>query len=310
MKKVKIIIIFSITFSLLFSYLGYYVYGLTYANNTHMMTYRDKIDYLSNIKGRKAVFVGGSGTHFGISSELFEKETNITSVNMGLHASISLNTYLNNIDKYLKNGDILFINPEYDYYCTSWRKYDGQNSEFNVLYSDTNLFNYFLESKDSLQNVIYKGWEEWSSILKQIISLKINGRTTDAYSRFDSNKQGDFINYKTNYVLSDDYTKYDNYDKKSTDELIKRIKEFENKGVKVYILFPPYIEYAYMDNMEMINNVEEYLQKNAIKLLYSTSDVAFSEEKFYDTVYHLNSDGKIIYTKIIINNFINENENK
>ena len=303
MKRVKIILIASLLFAIVLSVSGFVIYGKGIAPQTHMMTYKDKLQTLSELEGPKAVFIGGSSTHFSVSAELFEKETGIRAVNMGLHMAISLDKYLSQAERFLSDGDIVFLIPEYDYYCTEWRKYDKQNSEFAVLYGDVNLLEYSLESAEAFPNLIYTGWSEWESIIKQIISLLLFEKTNENYSRYDSDKWGDFVGYCGSGQISPRIATYDDYNEESYHSLINSIKEFEQKGIKVFLLFPPYAGFAFDENRKVITSVYEALKNENLNLLFEPECPRYNDKYFYDTVYHLNADGKEIYTWLIINRF-------
>lgn len=267
------------------------------------MTYKDKISRLENLKDPKAVFVGGSGTHFGISTEEFEKKTGIPSVNMGLHASISMNTYLELVYPYINYGDYVFIIPEYDYYCTPWIKTDSQNVEFSILYAN-NYIEFFTSSIDAFPNSVYVGWSKCADDIKQIVSLVFTGHSTEAYSRLDSNSFGDFVNYKTNIKFIDSYVIFDHINDDSINKLIEMVCRIEKKGANVFILFPPYADFAFVQNEAVIQNTYRRLSDDhRIRLLFSPYETKVNRNELYDTVYHLNYNGKKRYTQFIINKF-------
>lgn len=305
----KIVILFVVAIST--SLLGYILYGACFSSKAHMMSYEDKIERLSELaehSERKAVFVGGSGTHFGIKAEKFEKECHLKSVNMGLHASISMNTYLSAVDPYLKDGDCLFIIPEYDYYCTEWIKTSKQNVEFAVFYNK-NIVG-FLKNRpfEALENLLYVGWGLNADCIKQVISLMISGRTTDAYNRTDSNCYGDFVGYRSNHSFTNVFASFNQTNNDAFLHLLTYVNKFEHRGIRVYILFPPYAEFAYNGNNHVINEIHDYLKKHRMRLLFNPKDSVYEEKLFYDTVYHLNEEGRNVYTDLVIRKFQQEHE--
>ena len=267
------------------------------------MTYKDKIFRLEIINEKKAVFIGGSGTHFGISAEEFEEKTGIQSVNMGLHASISMKTYLELIYPYVNDGDYIFIIPEYDYYCTPWVKMDSQNVEFSMMYAN-NYIEFFTSSIHAFPNSVYVGWSKCADDIKQIVSLVFTGHSTEAYLRQDSNIYGDFVNYKKRINFIDNYATFDHLNEDSISQLMGMISRIEKKGAIVFILFPPYADFAFDQNIKIIQNIYGYLSNNrSIRMLFQPYETKFSRDELYDTVYHLNSQGKKRYTQLVINKF-------
>lgn len=302
MKKVMYKVTFIILIAICLSLSGYVVYNHFFANETHLMTYQDKLSKLKSMNSHKAVFVGGSGTHFGISAEMFQEETGIQTVNMGLHASISLNIYLDTIEPYLNKGDYLFICPEYDYYCTPWIKTDSQNVEFSMLYGNY-AYQFLTSSWDALPNTLYVGWGKWADILKQIVSLKFTGHTTESYCRFDSNEYGDFVRYKEAYTLSRSYATFTETDDSSINALYERICALKDKGINTILLYPAYADFAFRENEMVINIISERINKYGIQTLFEPNKAIVSEDDLYDTVYHINYNGKKKYTEMIIREF-------
>ncbi|MDD3414992.1 MAG: hypothetical protein PHY47_13450 [Lachnospiraceae bacterium] len=307
MRKLGIKLASGFLIAVLLSVGGYTCYGNLFSKETHMMSYKDKLERLSELEEKKAVFVGGSATHFGISAEKFEQSTGIQSVNMGLHASISMDTYLSTVIPFLKEGDLLFITPEYDYYCTEWIKTDSQNTEFAVYYNDQ-LCKYAFSSTDAVPNLLYTGWNQWSNICKQIISLKLYGKTTEAYSRNGSNKWGDYTMNNHPSEISSSYSTLKGINDESMKKLQSYINEIKNNGIQVYVLFPPYLDSAYEVNKVTINEVYKSLENANVDLLFEPGETKYDSSQFFDTVYHLNDNGRNRYTQLLIEKFNNKME--
>jgi hypothetical protein len=67
----------------------------------------------------RLIIVGGSGTFFGIDSELLEKQLGIIVVNGGTHAGLGLNGTLNLFMPEIQRGDHVIVIPEYGMLSTA-----------------------------------------------------------------------------------------------------------------------------------------------------------------------------------------------
>ena len=76
--------------------------------------YEHKKERLISSRGKpRLIILGGSGTFFGIDSELLEKQLGFTVVNAGVHAGLGLNATLNLFIQEIQSGDQVVIIPEY-----------------------------------------------------------------------------------------------------------------------------------------------------------------------------------------------------
>jgi hypothetical protein len=76
--------------------------------------YDHKRERLITTQGQpRIIILGGSGTFFGIDSEILEKNLDLTVVNAGVHAGLGLNTTLNLFIQEIKPGDQVILISEY-----------------------------------------------------------------------------------------------------------------------------------------------------------------------------------------------------
>ena len=82
------------------------------------------------------------------------------------------------------------------------------------------------------------------------------------------------------------------------------LKEVQTKGVKV-ILFPPAIEKnAYIDKKLKIEYISTLLSRAGFPFVCATDHDAFTKDKFYDTVYHLNHDGAKVHAETLAESIV------
>jgi hypothetical protein len=80
--------------------------------------------YLSHAAGPKVIILGGSNALFGIDSGLLEQRLGRPVVNLALQFGIPLSMQMNQIEPYLKPGDLVVMSLEYGYYVFP----DGSNA--------------------------------------------------------------------------------------------------------------------------------------------------------------------------------------
>ena len=66
-----------------------------------------------NTSKPRLIIMGGSGTFFGIDSELMEQRLKMTVINAGMHAGLGLNVTLDLFEEYIQPGDQILLIPEY-----------------------------------------------------------------------------------------------------------------------------------------------------------------------------------------------------
>ena len=150
-----------------------------YAQTSDSASYIDKLERLKSMDERKAVFVGGSATHFGVQAELFQQLTGIPSVNMGLNAGISIGLYLDSVEPFLNAGDVLFITPEYSYFDGELYNYVEADAEFLLYYANGTLPQ--LNSIGYLKMVqptLYSGWKNVGSYIQDNIRDRLKKGST------------------------------------------------------------------------------------------------------------------------------------
>jgi hypothetical protein len=316
MAKIIIKLIILVCILSIFAFLGLFLYP-DLLQRTHLASYIDKVNRLVSLQDKtKAVFVGGSATHFGINARLFQEETGIPSVNMGLHAGGSFKMYLDIVAPYLKKGDTLFLCPEYEYYSTKFNAVTDTSTDIILLSNKTIITNtdaiYLIRS---LPQVLPTGWRRLGSgseyYFKRFIR-QILGKTKDSddfggmYRRDYSDEYGDYTGIKNIPNQEVDFNHFMTYmDKKFLFNLRKYINYFYEKGIRVYVLFPPGSSQFYENSrIEMQKIYADLLTVDNIKLLFLPQDVIYDGDCFFDTAYHLNYINAIKHTQFIVSKYL------
>lgn len=311
---IKLLIVFISVFA--FTIAGHGVYYICEQNN-YDGCYQYKLKLLREVPNgtQKAVFIGGSGTNFGVSAETFEEATGIRSINMGFSAGRSFDMYLESVRPYLNNGDYLFLSPELGYYSGEFHTidkesmmfYEYQNRDSLRLLSFSDFVNY---CKYSIEN----GWTGWFNSLsfgsKTFIQDVLKLRGYSIYDKWECNANGDFTLHRNEEPV-DFSTSKSNFPGITTSSFIGGLNEYmcslkKEVGVQSYIIFPPLDE----DSVQDINQIDGFVDSIDklvnVDLLFSLKDSIYPHSYFFDTHLHLQYKySKDVYTKLIIEKFQN-----
>ena len=268
-------------------------------SNDYIASMIDKHNRIEQLNCPKIIFAGGSNLAFGLNSEEIEKEFSIPVVNLGLHAGLGLGFIINELKHTIKSGDVVFLSIEY--FLPSEGDYRLQKAT-SCFYKEAEKYYPF-----DLREEISINIEETRSNIK---SYKDNKKSISnlkpeiqVYSREAFNKYGDVVAH---------------LEKAPPDELndrgimtynywygISDLNDFYNyaksQNVDVFFIYPNFPISEFQKNLLSINKLSIDLSKNLkIEILNKPSDFVFSDSLFFDTVYHLNKQGRELRTKKLI----------
>jgi hypothetical protein len=286
MKKLFILYILSIFTGLILSFSSRF---FDLANKNNYMANINLKKELLNVEDKKLILVGGSSFGFSINSTVLEYDLDYDVINYGLHAGLGAKYMLDQIFNYTNDGDIVVLGFEYPLYY-------GEKDNSLILLSNNiqNIYkNILIEKYIYRLNILLKSLYPYirngvfpQDLVYRSDAIDFNG---DIISHLDlPNKSIDFEN---KIVISSDLI---------FDEIFKFIKFQEKKGVRVYITFPPipksYYAYNFLFIDEISNKVYDFFPKHVIS---SHKDYVFDDNFFYDTVYHMNNEGRNIRANIL-----------
>ena len=266
----------------------------------------DKHERAQKIKTPKIIFAGGSHLAFGLDSEMVEKELSVPVVNLGINAGLGLSFMLEEVKHVMNENDIIIISFAYlqpndeilelkimagDYYKEARKFYSLSMYQYLKLYFSNTRKKYI----DLIDN-LFKGRSNTTKALE-------NSEEISVYSRSSFNKYGDMVahlNLKPKENLADkEVFNYQYW------EEIKSINEFakyvQKRNAKVYFMYPNMTVGEYNKNQKVIERLSSDIEKNMkVEKLNTPTSFVYPENLFFDTVYHLNKDGRAINTKKII----------
>lgn len=266
----------------------------------------DKVERLITIKEPKIVLLGNSNLPFGINSEMIENELGIPVVNMGLHGGLG-NTF---------HEDMAKLNvTEGDIYILCHTEFVKDENVDNVLMWVTVENHHNLWKLIRLSD-IYPMVKAYPTYLKGCLELYAasSGNIDDGslYARSSFNKYGDIAGIRT----EDKYTfempvEPMEIDGAVADRINKLNEWLESRGAALLVAGYP------IGKGELTADEEEYIvfQKELEEqlncpVISDYTDYMFDYSYFYDTNFHLKSEGADMRTRQLIEDIKNWQKSK
>jgi len=290
---------------------------LFYFDNKHdsfsVNTYfKYKEDLAKSIDKKKIIFTSGSNNFLGIRTAKVEEHFGMPTANMSIHAGLGATYILDRVKKVLKKGDIVIVPLEYSNFIKNGEQSIVKNKY--LLTYDKEYFKNSLDLSEQLKCI------SSVSVLDLINSVRDGSKETQGEKERvellkDLNKNGDMLNktehdeFKTSRPLFRLPSPYN----LETKALIA-IKEFNNwckeREITFYITYPNTIyrkEYETKRYADYFKSLEDYFKKNSIEFIGKPLEMMYAKKYFYDTQYHLISEGSDIRTKDFIEVLEKEN---
>jgi hypothetical protein len=280
------IVFFAITFNFKRSY---------HLDSDYLASIIDKHQRLDSIKENRLILIGGSNLSFGVDSKMLSDSLNVNTINMGLHAGLGLEFMLNEIKPSIRKNDNLVLYLEYPLYLDD-AKVDVDLIAFTQeIYPPAKQFYHFSFKEEFL------GYYEKFKKRIDPPELKID----PIFNRKEFNKFGDNIGHLN--APSEKNLK----DKKpigriEVDKSFALIKDFEkevlSKGASLFISYVAYPKDQFLKNKKNIAELNTAIKNRlyTIPLINTPESFAFDSSLFFDTVYHLNKEGRDKRTKLFI----------
>lgn len=267
----------------------------------------DKQDALVNHQSGSILIAGGSSAAFGFDSRYMEIETGLPVLNMGLHGGLGLRYYLNSIRPYVENDDVVILSIEHTHYFTSP---DFQSSNVLRILLGMDYFGQLphISSLGQWLTIIRYHHEYTLNIMRSNIMNTDNECPGITYCRDSFNLYGDIRpefmtstdesrqKLLNNISIQDDFLN----DVQINDEAISLLNNFasemQDQNVRVFIVLPPI-----PDSLMTQSSAEIFGQqlRDVLTIDILSEQASYPQSLFYDTIYHLNNEGRSQYMDFI-----------
>lgn len=300
-----------IVFCFLYIFLVYTQIGnLTQSSKWISEAYELKESSAQIINSNKTVIVSGSNSLFGFDSIQLEQSWDMPVINTSVHAGLGLPYILNRSKRILNRGDIVILPIEYSFYQA-----DDKPSE---VYSD------YILSRDgayfrnlSLVDRLVVISSISTKRLYQGIKLYFNSTlkpTQGIYDVQNINSYGDQINIEPDKMTKKEFLAIDGLSadiiasSEISNNFIRSMDEYVNwaKDNGICIIAMPsnhmfFSEYKEKKYMGFLSKIKGYYASRDVKYLGNPLDYMYQKKFYFNTSYHLNSDGVQKRTLQVIN---------
>tara|TARA_Y100001970_G_C14253983_1_gene873778 strand:+ start:1076 stop:1990 length:915 start_codon:yes stop_codon:yes gene_type:complete len=298
----KNFLIFIFILSMIFLF-AYFLPPTPKTNQSPLQVIIDKNNLLEKINSPRLILVGGSSASFGFNSELLKKFYKLDVINMGMHAKFGLKFHLDNVIRFIEEGDIVIVAPEYDQFFDKFA-FGGEPLAKYLL--DIDRFSYTDLNADQIFIVI-------KSMPKILLSKIFNPseyffKKSKVYSKDSYNYYGDATGH-VNLKRKKNIAPYGPIKGKLNYDVFLMLEKFNNtikdKGAECFISFPALQKSTFINQEDQIKQVISKLDISNLSIISNYEEYIFNDSLFYDTPYHLTSEGIKMRTHLLINDLVN-----
>ncbi len=274
------------------------LYENYYTQMSHEVNVSQQIARLDTLQGPKILIIGGSGCGFGICSPMLETHYGMHISNTGTHAGLGLRLQVKLFRKYIEEGDVVLVIPEYAQFT---KQYLGDETALRILTSTCR-----------------EGYKQFSVLQQLYLFAFVPSAFEDARKAAD----GSYLDMNSPYVkkalnIYGDVERYESRQHKeagwepqhvegdiwsSPFRMLKDLKEYcTSKGAQLYIYPPAYRDKAYDLNREKIDEIWRRLEQSGLPIVSQPDEYMTPDSLCYDTDYHLTYEGVIWRTKKLMN---------
>lgn len=301
MKQYLKFVITTLVFTvLLFSTLviGILKYPADVFHSSYQSMIQDKYRILMETESPKIIVVAGSSTAFGLDQEMLEEACEgYRVVDLGVHAGFGHLFYSELAKANINQGDIVLLGYEYGWQSSI--AINGVDLIMSGIDGDLEMYTKipikewpkfigYLFAHAENKNL----YEDATGIYSREAFDSETGRMTmarEAAMEYDPSIFGTFN--LTNVAIADDVVDY-----------LTEFKEYvEERGASVYFIAPPVVKDAVLNDDSEFFKLKE-LEEELIGIPYISDPTAylFPCEWMSDAMYHCNSEGEKIRTKLLI----------
>ncbi|WP_455668285.1 hypothetical protein [Phocaeicola sp.] len=261
--------------------------------DAYLMAYNKKCLLLDSVPSPRIIFVGGSNLCFSLDSKRVKDSLHINVVNYGLHAGIGLKFMIDDVEQYVREGDVIVFAPEYEHF-------------YNCMYG---------EAETIAPLMAYSHWGKWDLLNgRQVIQVMVGipsilqqdivgffPKKENVYRLSGINEYGDESKH---WKLPDRTVAPGKPIKESLNEgfgyyFIEKIKRMEKKARVVIV--PPVLRFTSYKVMEpQVIAVSCFLKESGHPFLVSAEHHVLPDSCAYDTKYHMNKNGVDRFTSLLI----------
>jgi len=245
-------------------------------------------------RGPKLLLIGGSNLAFGVDSEFLGSELEVPVVNMGLHAGLGASFILKEMEDVVIEGDVIVLS--FEYFLSMNGRYTLKDQTRKCFpkageYFTSNIFHdasYYFERTEQNWKVLFSPSnnsikQEKKDQVRPIYSSSAFNDHGDVVSHLDQGPEEELNGAK---IFTAHYWE-------GIDAINEAVAKIESSGATVFYMFPAFPQTEYLLNKKNLQQLEADIKRDLnIPVLNDLEDAIYPNDRFYDTVYHLNATGR------------------
>jgi len=257
----------------------------------------DKERRLATLPGPRVVFVGGSNLAFGLDAAVIERHTGRRPVNMGLYVAVGVPFMLEEARAGLRPGDVVVVALEY-YVFSLESHLNGDVLDWPRFFEVNPLAARYAPGR--LAGLAAGKCEDGLGMLGQVVHAALRpgrARVAGDYARHNFNEAGDV---KTPRERRPDAPPLQPHEVTPAPAVAARaaallerfVADCRRRGVAVYLAMPAYPRSHWERQAAVLGDIEAVLRRRvSAPLLVTAEEAALPDDRFYDTPYHLTTQG-------------------
>lgn len=281
-----------------------------------------KHEKLATDKGKKIVLVGGSNLAYGVDSTVLKEVTHCPVVNMGMNGYFGVRYMLEEVKPDLHAGDIVIIAWEYDSF---YKSVNGSSTDLLMVTKANPDALRFLTPGQTLgilgrypyvaqQKVLRLIGEGFDGVTELLGAEKHDDDPTgikqvESYASFTPD--GDLVGHLNRTWEGDLEDGLDMTALPMDQGILPMMKSFidemDARGVKVMVSWSPLIDYFYEEHKAEVDRLSDQMMAiPEFRIARPARDYVFPASQHFDTVFHLNAEGRPIRSRMLADDLLTE----
>ncbi|PKP80777.1 MAG: hypothetical protein CVT79_13415 [Alphaproteobacteria bacterium HGW-Alphaproteobacteria-18] len=282
-----------------------------------------KHDLLAIDVPKKIVLVGGSNVSYGTDSTIIETATHCPVINMGMNGYFGVRFMLEEVKPYLKQGDIVVIAWEYDSF---YKSVNGTNTDLLMVSKANPRAFKFLTPRQKVSALSRIPFIAQQKVLRLMgegydnFSYMLGADQDEPWTEVDILEIESARNFSRNGDLTGHvgitwpHEQIDAMDISSIpmdQEVIPMMQQFVRdmnaRGVRVMISWTPLMDDFYDRHSKEIDRLNaEMAAVPEFLIPRPASGFRFDKKLHFDTVYHLNENGRPIRSQMLADDILTQ----
>ena len=277
----------------------FYCFGPSVSPVDYLGAARQKQERLKNLGSPKLVVIGGSNAAFGIESEALEKALCKPVVNMGLHAALGFRYMTAEVVDQLGAGDLVIVALEYSNFEKPDRMEDVLSVAIDRVPEALAFVPWYYRPKLLFGLAVWRMQAAWNAIVHRSAIFE----ESPIYNTRAFDERGDMVAHLAQPIPTERKSEPEEFDTLYVDQSFWPIaSEFDERakavGARVLFSWPSVSRSMYraLDS----EAVRKAMQAHGLTVIGSPGDYVFPEPMFFDTWYHLHSEGRSQRTALLL----------